>query len=48
VAFDIDAGMRTHDENWREFPAMVSVRFKRLRALRAPQASPPDFSISTK
>ena len=38
VAFGIDAGMLPHHENWREFPVMVSVRFTRLRALRAPQA----------
>ena len=48
VAFGIDAGMRPHPENWREFPVMVSVRLTRLRALRASQASPPDCSISTK
>ena len=47
VAFGIDAGMLPHYENWREFPVMVSVRFTRLRALRAPQTSPPDCSIST-
>jgi len=47
-AFGIDAGMLPHYENWREFPVMVSVRFTRLRALIAPQTSPPDCSISTK
>ena len=48
VAFGIDAGMLPHHESWREFPVMVSVRFTQLRALIAPQTSPPDCSISTK
>jgi imidazolonepropionase-like amidohydrolase len=46
VAFGTDAGMLPHHENWREFPVMASVRFTRLRALRAPQAEPPNCSIT--
>jgi len=47
VAFDTDAGMLPHYENWGEFPVMVAVRFTPLRALRAPPPSPPSRSIAT-
>lgn len=35
IAFGTDAGMFPHDENWREFPMMVSTGITPLRALRA-------------
>jgi tryptophan 2-monooxygenase len=35
VAFGTDAGMFPHQENWREFPTMVSTGITPLRALRA-------------
>lgn len=35
IAFGTDAGMFPHDENWREFPMMVSTGISPLRALRA-------------
>ncbi len=35
IAFGTDAGMFPHEENWREFPTMVSTGITPLRALRA-------------
>ncbi len=35
IAFGTDAGMFPHQENWREFPMMVSTGSTPLRALRA-------------
>lgn len=35
IAFGTDAGMFPHDENWREFPMMVSTGITPLRALQA-------------
>jgi tryptophan 2-monooxygenase len=35
IAFGTDAGMFPHQENWREFPMMVSVGITPLRALQA-------------
>jgi imidazolonepropionase-like amidohydrolase len=35
VAFGTDAGMFPHQDNWREFPMMVSAGITPLRALRA-------------
>jgi imidazolonepropionase-like amidohydrolase len=35
VAFGTDAGMFPHQDNWREFPMMVSTGITPLRALRA-------------
>jgi imidazolonepropionase-like amidohydrolase len=35
IAFGTDAGMFPHDENWREFPMMVSTGISPLRALQA-------------
>jgi imidazolonepropionase-like amidohydrolase len=35
VAFGTDAGMFPHQDNWREFPMMVSTGISPLRALRA-------------
>lgn len=35
IAFGTDAGMFPHQQNWREFPAMVSTGISPLRALRA-------------
>ncbi|HEU0191558.1 MAG TPA: amidohydrolase family protein [Mycobacterium sp.] len=35
IAFGTDAGMFPHQENWREFPAMVSTGITPLRALQA-------------
>jgi imidazolonepropionase-like amidohydrolase len=35
IAFGSDAGMFAHDDNWREFPMMVSTGITPLRALRA-------------
>ncbi|WP_375484929.1 amidohydrolase family protein [uncultured Mycobacterium sp.] len=35
IAFGTDAGMFPHDENWREFPTMVSTGISPLRALQA-------------
>jgi imidazolonepropionase-like amidohydrolase len=35
IAFGTDAGMFPHDDNWREFPMMVSTGITPLRALRA-------------
>lgn len=35
IAFGTDAGMFPHQDNWREFPAMVSTGITPLRALRA-------------
>lgn len=35
IAFGTDAGMFPHQDNWREFPMMVSTGISPLRALRA-------------
>ncbi len=35
IAFGTDAGMFPHQDNWREFPMMVSNGISPLRALRA-------------
>jgi imidazolonepropionase-like amidohydrolase len=35
IAFGTDAGMFPHQDNWREFPTMVSTGITPLRALRA-------------
>jgi imidazolonepropionase-like amidohydrolase len=35
IAFGTDAGMFPHEDNWREFPMMVSTGITPLRALRA-------------
>jgi tryptophan 2-monooxygenase len=35
IAFGTDAGMFPHQDNWREFPMMVSTGITALRALRA-------------
>jgi imidazolonepropionase-like amidohydrolase len=35
IAFGTDAGMFAHQDNWREFPMMVSTGISPLRALRA-------------
>ena len=35
IAFGTDAGMFPHEDNWREFPMMVSTGISPLRALRA-------------
>jgi imidazolonepropionase-like amidohydrolase len=35
IAFGTDAGMFPHQDNWREFPTMVSTGIAPLRALRA-------------
>src|SRR5262249_10013483 len=35
IAFGNDAGMFPHQDNWREFPAMVSTGITPLRALQA-------------
>lgn len=35
IAFGTDAGMFPHQENWREFPTMVSAGISPLRALKA-------------
>lgn len=35
VAFGTDAGMFPHEDNWREFPTMVSTGITPLRALQA-------------
>jgi imidazolonepropionase-like amidohydrolase len=39
IAFGTDAGMFPHQDNWREFPAMVSTGITPLRALRAATSS---------
>ncbi|WP_227979407.1 metal-dependent hydrolase family protein [Nocardia spumae] len=35
IAFGTDAGMFPHDQNWREFPTMVSTGISAARALRS-------------
>ena len=47
IAFGTDAGMFPHQDNWREFPMMVSTGITPLRALRRPPAWPPNSCAST-
>ncbi|MFF5229763.1 amidohydrolase family protein [Dactylosporangium sp. NPDC000521] len=43
VAFGTDAGMFPHEQNWREFPAMVHTGISPLRALRAATSTAADL-----
>ncbi|MER7278767.1 amidohydrolase family protein [Dactylosporangium sp. NPDC000244] len=43
IAFGTDAGMFPHEQNWREFPAMVHSGITPLRALRAATSTAADL-----
>ncbi|MEZ0366498.1 amidohydrolase family protein [Mycobacterium sp. pUA109] len=43
IAFGTDAGMFPHQENWREFPMMVSTGITPLRALQAATSTAADL-----